>query len=86
VRLTGNELSELVAAVLIGGSVLVAVLTAALRFGVRPLLEDWAKLRAQTGPLERRLAELEEEVRRLKAGSEPRLPAETLRRSDAPRM
>jgi hypothetical protein len=85
-RFTGNEISELIVAVLLGGSVLVAVLTAALRFGVRPLLEDWAKLRAQSGPLERRLAEVEDEVRRLKAASEPRLPAETIRRSDAPRV
>jgi len=86
VRLTGSEIGELIAAALLGGSVLLAVLTAALRFGVRPLLEDWAKLRAQTGPLERRLAEVEDEVRRLKAAGEPRLSAEGLRRSEPPRV
>jgi len=44
------------------------VLTAALRLGVKPLLTDWSRGRSQLGDaaLERRVAELEEEMRQVK--------------------
>jgi hypothetical protein len=89
VRISANEISDLImtlGAVMIAGSVLIAVLTAALRFGIRPLLADWAKLRAQPGTftLERRMAELEEEVRQLKVGPNLQLPADPLRTGGRP--
>lgn len=62
----------------LASSIFLGALTATLRIGVRPLLEDWARLRAPPGgsPLERRLAEMEEDIRRLKARSDARLPSE----------
>jgi hypothetical protein len=86
-RLTSNDLAELIVAILLGGSVLLAVLTAALRLGVRPLLADWAKLRVQldTTALERRMVEMEEEIRQLKVGSSLQLPADPLRSPGRPR-
>jgi hypothetical protein len=89
VRFSTNDISELIMSLgagLIAVSVLIAVLTAALRFGVRPLLADWAKLRAQPGTpvLERRMVELEEEVRQLKVGPNLQLSADPLRSSGRP--
>ncbi len=54
-------------------SILVAVLALAYRVAIRPLLGDVAKLR--TG-LERRLAEVEEQIRRLNAAAGLQLPVE----------
>lgn len=66
---------------------LLVVVTVAVRFGLRPLLQDWAKLRTQGGgpTLERRLLEMEEEIRQLKARSNLQLSAETLRSPGHPR-
>ena len=55
-------------------SILVAVLAVAYRVAIRPLLGDVAKLR--TG-LEHRLAEVEEQIRRLNAAAGLQLPAES---------
>jgi hypothetical protein len=89
VRFSTNEISELIMSLgagLIAVSILIAALTAALRLGVRPLLADWAKLRVQPGTsvLERRMVELEEEVRQLKVGPNPQLPADPLRSGGRP--
>ena len=66
---------------------LLVVLTAAVRFGLRPLLRDWAKLRTQGGSasLEGRLLEMEEDIRQLKAASNLQLPADSLRSPGHPR-
>jgi hypothetical protein len=84
VRLSTNDISELImslGAAMIAGSVFIAVLAAALRLGLRPLLADWARLRLQAGPsaLERRMMELEEEVRQLRVGANLQLSVDPLR-------
>lgn len=83
-RFSVNEISELIltlGAAMIAGSVFIGVLTAALRLGVKPLLADWSRGRAQLGDaaLERRVAELEEEMRQVKMVANLQLPAEDLR-------
>jgi hypothetical protein len=82
VRFSASDITELImslGAAMIAGSVLLAVLTAALRFGVKPLLTDWSKGRTQMGDaaLERRVAELEEEMRQVKMTASRQLPVET---------
>jgi hypothetical protein len=86
-RLTSTELAQIIIATLLGGSVFLGMLTAALRFGVRPLLEDWAKIRSQLGTqaLERRMLEVEEEIRLLRANAGLQLPADSFRLPDRPR-
>ncbi len=84
---TADGLSELVASVVISSALLLAVLGATLRLAVRPLLEDWFKLKGQgPGPaLERRLAEMEEHIRRLEAGGTLQLPTQSARSAGQPR-
>jgi hypothetical protein len=80
VHVTTTGIAEVVTAVVLSTSFLVLVLAVAMRFGVRPLLLDWAKYRGLTGneSLERRMRELEEEVRLLRMGANLQLPSETL--------
>jgi hypothetical protein len=90
VKFSVTEISELIltlGAAMIAGSVFLAVLTAALRLGVKPLLADWSRGRVQLGDgaLERRVAELEEEMRQVKVVASLRLPAEELRPGGRPR-
>jgi hypothetical protein len=86
-HLTADGLAEIIASVFVSSALLLGVVAAALRFAVRPLLEDWFKLRSQgAGPgLERRLAQMEENIRRLEAGTGLQLPAESLRSTGQPR-
>ncbi len=89
-RFSVNDIKDLIltlGAAMIAGSVLIAVLTAALRLGVKPLLADWSKGRGQLGDgaLERRVAELEEEMRQVKRVVHLQLPAEELRSVGRPR-
>jgi hypothetical protein len=86
-HLTANGLSELIVSIVLTSSLMIGVLAAALRFAVRPLLEDWAKLRSQGsgGGLDRRLAEMEADIRQLKASAGLQLPAESLRSTGQPR-
>ncbi len=86
-HLTADGLAELIASMVISSALLLAVLGATLRFAIRPLLDDWFKLRAQgPGPaLERRLAEMEAQIRRLEAGAALQLPAESSRAAGQPR-
>ncbi len=67
--------------VFIAVSALVGMLTVAIRFGLRPLLADWAKIRNQpdVNTLARQTAEMAEEIRQLKALAALQLPAESLR-------
>ncbi len=62
----------------IASSVFLAVLAAGVRMAVRPLLADWTKLRSQgaNAALELRVAELEEELRQLKGGTQVQLPVD----------
>ncbi len=89
-RFSPNDISELIlslGAAMVAGSIFIGVLTAALRFGVRPLLTDWSRSRAQledTG-LDRRVAELEEEMRQVKLVTGLQLPTEDLRSLIRPR-
>jgi hypothetical protein len=84
---TPTEVCELVMAIGVSSSIFLTVLVAALRFAVRPLISDWAKLRGYVGSdgLERRMATLEEEIRELKAAGNLQLPAESLRSPGHPR-
>jgi hypothetical protein len=86
-HLTADGLAELIASMVISSALLLAVLGATLRFAIRPLLDDWFKLRGQSpGPaLERRLAEMEAQLRRLEAGAGLQLPAESSRAAGQPR-
>jgi hypothetical protein len=86
-HLTSDGLAEIIASAFVSSALLLAVLAAALRFSVRPLLEDWFKLRSQGASLalERRLAEMEESIRRLEAGARLQLPAEPARSAGQPR-
>jgi hypothetical protein len=81
VHLTTSGISELIVSIFLSSSVLIGMLTAAFRFGLRPLIADWAKLRAAPGTevLQRRMAELEEEVRQLRMAANLQLPAESVR-------
>ena len=85
-RVSANEVFEFVVSMVLAGSILLATLTAALRFGVRPLLEEWAKRRfpPASADVERRLASLEDDVRQLRTASNFQLPAE-LRAGSWPR-
>jgi hypothetical protein len=87
VHFTAEGLSQLVASIVVSSALLLSVFAAALRFAVRPLLEDWAKLRNQGGGtgLERRLAEMEDDIRQLKARAGLQLPAESVRSTGQPR-
>jgi hypothetical protein len=90
VRLSSNDVSELIlslGAAMIAGSVLLAVLTAALRFGIKPLLADWSRGRAPPGEvgLAQRVAELEEEVRRTRVVANLQQPTEDIRSIGRPR-
>ncbi|MGO9063928.1 MAG: hypothetical protein ACLQIH_04190 [Myxococcaceae bacterium] len=64
-RFSANDISELIlslGAAMVAGSIFIGVLTAALRLGVKPLLSDWSRGRAQQlgdAGLERRVGELE---------------------------
>jgi hypothetical protein len=80
VHLTMDGIAEVITAVFLSSSFLLGVLTLAIRFAVRPLLADWAKLRLASGneTLERRMRELEEEVRLLRMGANLQLPTESL--------
>lgn len=86
-ELSTDHIAELIVTCVLSVSLLVAVFTAALRFGVRPLLEDWVRFRSQLGGglLERRLTAIEDDLRQLKATSSLQLPAE-LRPTDRPRI
>ena len=86
-RLSSDNIAELIVVCVLSASALIAVFTFALRFGVRPLLEDWARLRAQLsgGLLDRRLSAIEDDIRQLKASSSLQLPAD-LRPADRPRV
>ena len=78
-RVSANELFEFIVSMVLASSVFLGVLAVALRFSVRPLLAEWAKLRGQSGnaALEGRVAELEQEVRELKLGpNQLQLPVE----------
>ena len=79
--LTIANLTELIVTVLLASSVLIGVIAVALRVAVRPLIADWVKMRAEgvSPGLERRLAEMEEDLRQLKAGAGLQLPAESVR-------
>jgi hypothetical protein len=69
VNLTPKNIEDLMmsaALIIFTSSILVAVLAVAYRVAIRPLLGDVAKLR--TG-LEHRLAEVEEQIRRLNAAT-----------------
>jgi hypothetical protein len=87
VHLTADGLAELIASVVICSTIFLAVLGATLRFAVRPFIEDWFKHRGQAaGPgLERRLAEIEENIRRLEATARFQLPADSARSVGQPR-
>lgn len=80
-KFTVTDISELVVALALLSGVMLTLVTIAIRFGVRPLLADWAKLRTQGGgpSLERRVLELEEEMRQLKNGTNLQLSAESVR-------
>ena len=80
-RLSTSDVSDLfmsAGAFMVAASVLLAVLTAALRLGLRPLLEDWVRIRTQVGStaLERRVAGMEEELRQLQLHASLQLPAD----------
>jgi hypothetical protein len=85
VTFSTDDISQLImslGAAMVAGSILLAVLTAALRLGVRPLLADWAKLKGQdvTSQLALRMVELEAEVRQLRMGGGSfQLPSDPLR-------
>jgi hypothetical protein len=85
---TMDGLSEVIASVMVSSSLMIGVLAATLRFAVRPLLADWAKLRNPGNGvgLERRLAAMEEDIRQLQTGGAPQLPAELQRASGQPRI
>ena len=85
--ITPTEVCELIMAVGVSSSVFLAVMVLALRFAVRPLIADWAKLRGPfaNAALEQRLADMEEEIRQLRAASNLQLPAESLRAPGHPR-
>ena len=85
-RLTPSDISEFVASSLLAGACFIGVFTLALRFGLRPLLADWSKMRGQGGNalLEHRMSEMEEEIRQLKIGANLQLPAD-LRSDGRPR-
>jgi hypothetical protein len=90
VRFSTSDITELIlslGAAMIAASVLLAVLTGALRLGVKPLLVDWSRGRAQLGDpaLERRVAELEEEMRQVKLVANLRLPSDDSRSGGRPR-
>jgi hypothetical protein len=87
VHFTADGLAEVFVSLLVGGSLMLAVIAAALRFAVRPLLEDWFRLRGQGGGvgLERRLQGMEDDIRALKAGGGLQLPAESVRSTGQPR-
>jgi hypothetical protein len=87
VDITPTEVCELIMAVGVSSSIFLFVMVLALRFAVRPLIADWAKLRVPAGNagLERRLDDMEEEIRQLKAASSLQLPAEPLRAPGHPR-
>jgi hypothetical protein len=78
---TAIDIEQLVTAVVVSTSLLLGVLGAALRWGVRPLIADWVNLRNQPGraALEQRVAQMEEEIRQLKASVGLQLPADLLR-------
>jgi hypothetical protein len=78
---TMDGLSEVIASVMVSSSLMIGVLAATLRFAVRPLLADWAKLKNPGNGLglERRLAAMEEDIRQLQTGGSKQLPAEPLR-------
>ena len=83
-NLTESGIAEVMVAtgcVLIACSVLVGVLTAAIRFGLRPLLADWVQMRNQpdVNTLARQIAEMAGDIRQLKAVAALQLPAESLR-------
>jgi hypothetical protein len=86
-HLTADGLSEVIVSVVLSSTLLLGMVAAALRFAVRPLLEDWARLRSQGGGmgLERRLAAMEEDLRELKASAGLQLPADSLRSTGQPR-
>jgi hypothetical protein len=82
-----DGLSEFIASLMVSSSLMIAVLAATVRFAVRPLLADWAKLKNPGNGvgLERRLAAMEEDIRQLQAGGDKQLPAESLRSTAQPR-
>jgi hypothetical protein len=84
---TMDGLSEVIASVMVSSSLMIGVLAVTLRFAVRPLLADWAKLRnpGSSIGLERRLSAMEEDIRQLQAGTSPQLPAESLRLAGQPK-
>src|SRR5277367_2325635 len=69
---TMDGLSEFIASLMVSSSLMIAVLAATVRFAVRPLLADWAKLKNPGNGvgLERRLAAMEEDIRQLQAGGD----------------
>jgi hypothetical protein len=76
-NLTPKNIEDLMmsaAVIIFTSSILIAVLAVAYRVAIRPLLGDVSKLR--TG-LEHRLAEVEEEIRHLKASAGLQLPVES---------
>ncbi len=89
-RFSPNDISERIlslGAAMVAGSIFIGVLTAALRFGVKPLLVDWSRSRGrpEDAGLERRVAELEEEMREVKLVTGLRLPTEEFRSFIRPR-
>jgi len=87
VNVTLTEIAELVMAIGLSSSILLSVMLIGLRFAIRPLIADWDRLRgpAGNGLLEQRMAEMEEEVRRLRAGVAGQLPAGSPRSPEHPR-
>ncbi len=85
-RFTGDTVLEFIVSMVLASSVFLAVLGAVFRIGIRPVLLDWIKHRNQSANpvLERRLAEMEEDIRQLKMVSNLQLPAE-VRASSRPR-
>jgi len=86
VRFTGDTVLEFIVSMVLASSIFLAVLGVVFRVGIRPVLLDWIKHRNQSGnpALERRLAEMEEDIRQLKMASNLQLPAE-VRASSRPR-
>jgi hypothetical protein len=82
-KFTPTDLPDLIVTLVLTTSVLIGTIAVALRLAVRPLLADWVKFRSEAGrpPLEQRIAEMEEDIRQLKAGAGLQLPAESLRAS-----
>ncbi len=75
---SGKDLLAFIVCMVFASAFFLAVLAAAVRMTVRPMLADWAKLRSQgaNAALEPRVAELEEELRQLKGSTQLQVPVD----------